>query len=279
MASGCYTTGLNLSEIARERPRICAVSYLNTVPLVWGMLHGEERSLVDLSFAVPSTCAERVVDGQADLGIIPVIETERHRLSWIRGTGIACRGVVRSIFVIAKKAFGHIRTLATDTGSRTSVELARIVLAHRYGSHPVLIPMAPDLNRMLDAADAALLIGDAALAVDPSELDYPCLDLGEEWAQLTGLPMVFAVWSGRREVVTRGYERLFESSCRFGLANLDRIIEEEAERRNFPEHLVHQYLTRNLVLLLGELEYQGMRTYLNYAKLLGMPVYEHSSAI
>jgi len=261
------------------RPRVCAVSYLNTVPLVWGMMHGEEKGLVDLSFAVPSTCADRVVDGQADLGIIPVIETERNRFAWVRGTGIACRGAVRSILLIAKRTLNQVRTLATDTGSRTSVELARIILARRYESEPALIPMAPDLGRMLDAADAALLIGDAALAIDPASLAHPCLDLGEEWAQLTGLPMVFAVWSGRADIVARGYERLFESSCRFGLANLDRIIEEEAERRSFPEHLVHQYLTRNLVLLLGELEYQGMRTYLKYARMLATPVYAQANAI
>lgn len=243
------------------------------------MLHGQEKSLVDLSFAVPSTCADRVVGGQADLGIIPVIETDRHGLDWVPGTGIACRGAVRSIFLISKRPFGEIRTLATDTGSRTSVELARIILTHRYGSDPLLLPMAPDLNRMLDAADAALLIGDAALALDPADLDYPCLDLGDEWAQLTGLPMVFAVWSGRRDVVARGYERLFESSCHFGLANLDRIIEEEAERRGFPEHVVHQYLTRHLVLLLGDLEYQGMQAYLKYAKTLEAPVYEQVNAL
>jgi chorismate dehydratase len=229
------------------------------------MMHGPQRDLVDLSFAVPSVCADRVVAGEADLGIIPAIEMARHGFDYVPGVGIACRGPVRSIFLVSKVPFDRIGTLATDTGSRTSVELARIVLRRRYGADPRLLPMAPDLTAMLAAADACLLIGDAALAIDPSELDHPHLDLGEEWVQLTGLPMVFAVWSGRREAMQPGLDKLFGGSCRYGLANLDRIIAEETQRRGFSESLVNQYLTRHIVFQLGEAEQEGLRTFLRYA--------------
>ena len=78
------------------RPRVCAVSYLNTVPLVWGMLHGEERGVFDLGFALPSECADQLASGEADIGIVPVIEMARQKLEYFRGTGIACHGPVRS---------------------------------------------------------------------------------------------------------------------------------------------------------------------------------------
>ena len=247
------------------RPRVCAVSYLNTAPLVWGALNGPQSGTLDIRFAVPSICADRVAEGDADVGLVPAIEMQRHGWQYVRGVGIACRGPVRSILLVSEKPFEKIERLAVDSGSRSSVQLSRIILDRQYGVRPELIVMPPDLPNMLGQADAALLIGDAALAYDPYEYTLPYLDLGEEWAALTGLPMVFAVWAGPAAGVTPDVCRLLQGSCHFGLANLDAIIKEESERRGFPEHLVHQYLTRNLCYQLGAEEEAGLETYLRYA--------------
>jgi predicted solute-binding protein len=261
-------SGLILPNDANRRSRVCAVSYLNTAPLVWGALHGPQKGLMDLSFAVPSICADRVVDGDADIGLMPVIEMDRHGLDWVRGVGIACRGTVRSILLVSNKPFEEIETLATDSGSRTSVQLARIILGQRYGAFPALVSREPDLVNMLEEADAALLIGDAALRVEPGEVDLPCLDLGEEWVEMTGLPMVFAVWAGRPENIHPEISRLLVDSCHYGLGALDAIIKEESERRGFPEYLVQQYLTRHIAVQLGQEEEAGLRQYLKLAREL-----------
>jgi chorismate dehydratase len=253
------------------KPRVCAVSYLNTSPLVWGMLSGPQRGRADLSFAVPSMCAQRVDEGVAESGLLPVIEIERHQFTSVPEVGIACRGPVRSILLVARKPFDRIRSLATDTGSRTSVQLARIVLQRKYGAEPEVFPAEPDLVRMLDQADAALLIGDAALRVDPKELDWPALDLGEEWTAMTGLPMVFALWAGRRSAITPELVNLLQGSCHFGLSQLDEIIPLEAERRSFPEWLVREYLTRHIVFQIGPEEEAGLREYLRLARALDAP--------
>ncbi len=224
--------------------------------------------MLDLSFAVPSICADRVIEGHADIGIIPLIEMDRHGLDWVSGIGIACRGPVRTITLISRVPFDQIGTLAADSGSRTSVQLARIILARKYDARPTVVSMEPDLERMLAAADAALIIGDAALRLDPTEIEYPCLDLGEEWVNLTGLPMVFAVWAGPHGHITPELAEAMRGSCRYGLSQLDAIIKIEAERRGFPEYLVHQYLTRNISFLLGEEEEAGIRLYLQYAREL-----------
>lgn len=251
----------------RRKPRVCAVSYLNTAPLVWGAVHGPQRGLLDLTFAVPSICADHVANGDADIGLVPAIEMARNRLDWIP-LGIACRGPVRSILLIADRPFEQIRTLAVDSGSRTSVQLARIILAQRYGVMPRIVTMDPDLLGMLDVADAALIIGDSALSLDPAEIDMPCLDLGEEWVEMTGKPFVFAAWSGRKENLTPEAIGILQASCLYGLGQLDTIIKDEAERRGFPEDLVHQYLTRNICFLLGEEEAAGLELYLKYARAL-----------
>ena len=251
-----------------RKPRVCAVSYLNTSPLVWGAVHGPQKGRLDLTFAIPSVCADRTAAGDADVGLVPVIEMYRHGLEIVSDACIACRGDVRSIYLIAQRPLERIRTLAVDLGSRTSVQLARIILWKRYGARPELTVMEPDLPRMLDAADAALVIGDAALAIDPSEVDLPCLDLGREWAELTGLPMVFAVWAGRNPSEWPELASILEASRQYGLGELDAIIETEADRRGFGEELVHQYLTRNVWFHLGPEEKQGLDEYLSLVREL-----------
>ena len=145
------------------------------------MLHGEEREIFDVRFALPSECADQLSAGEADIGILPVIEMARQRLEYFRGTGIACHGPVRSILLISKVPFASIRTVATDSGSRTSVMLTRVILAEKFGVEPRLISRVADLSTMLGEADAALLIGDAALRVDPEKLPFETLDLGGRW--------------------------------------------------------------------------------------------------
>ena len=141
---------------------MCAVSFLNTVPLVWGLLHGRQRDQFDLSFCVPSECADRLAAGTADVGIVPAIEAARLGLEPLPGCGIASRGAVRSILLVSKVPPGRIRTLATDSSSRTSVALARIILARRYGVEPVMHPTLFGEN-----TDAIWQITDTTLQTQP----------------------------------------------------------------------------------------------------------------
>jgi predicted solute-binding protein len=258
---------LSLSTPAEKKPRVCAVSYLNTVPLVWGMLHGEQRGLFELSFAIPSVCAGRLEDGSADIGIVPVVELPRLGLEPIPGTGIACRGPVRSILLVSRKPLRQVRTLAADEGSRTSVALARILLAEVHGATPEVRSMAPVLGSMLAAADAAVLIGDAALRVDIDTSPFEVWDLGGAWVELTGKPMVFAVWAGR-SAAARSLEGAFTASCRFGLERLEQIIALESARRRLPPELVRAYLTRHIAFELGDNEYEGLELFLERAARL-----------
>jgi chorismate dehydratase len=252
---------------------VCAVSYLNTVPLVWGLLHDTTRdpaqqNTFDLRFAVPSACADQLASGEADIGIVPVIETARQKLDYFRACGIASFGPVRTILLISKVPYREIKTLATDSGSRTSVMLARIILAEKFGCEPRVISHAPDLAAMLGIADAALIIGDAALRVDPATLPFECLDLGQQWTELTGLPMVYAVWAGRPEFIREPFGEALAASCRYGLARIDDIVRAEAPARNLPETLVSEYLTRYIQFEFSASHQTAIDTYLKRAAAL-----------
>jgi predicted solute-binding protein len=250
------------------RLRVCAVSYLNTTPLVWGMLHGPQRGLFDLDFRVPAGCADQLASGAADIGIVPSFELTRLNLETIPGTGIACHGPVRSILLISSRPAARIRTLAADSSSRTSVELARVILERKYGATPTLIRQPPDLEAMLRSADAALIIGDPALRIDPARLPYHAYDLGAEWVDMTGLPMVFAVWAARPGVGAASVAEAFRESCRYGRERIEQIVASEAPRREFPPALVREYLTRHIVHELESREYEGMELFLRYAREL-----------
>jgi predicted solute-binding protein len=226
------------------------------------------QGVFDLRFALPSICAQQIASGEADIGILPVIETARQRLDYFHGTGIACHGPVRTILLISKVPYAQIKTLAVDAGSRTSVMLSRVILAERFGATPRVFAHPADMEAMLAQADAALIIGDPALHIDPETIPYHCLDLGGEWVAMTGLPMVFAVWSARRQLIQERYAEAFRASCRYGLDHMDHIVLEQSPIRGVSEALTRAYLTKHIVFELEDRDYEGMRRYLELALAL-----------
>ncbi len=246
-----------------------AVSYLNTVPLVWGMLHGPQREQVDLSFSIPSDCARDVERGLAQVGLVPVAEIARQGLEIIPGVGIACEGPVRSILLFSRVPWRQVRTLAADSSSRTSVELARVILRERYGVQPNIRREQPVLEKMLASSDAALVIGDPALAIAPEAVDYDWLDLGAEWFGLTQLPFVFAAWAGKPGIAVSALVGITVESYLFGRTHIPEIVESEYRRRGISRELADTYLTRNIQFVIGGAEQQGLETFLSLADLQG----------
>ncbi len=143
--------------------------------------------------------------------------------------------------------------------------LARIVLAQKYGAVPRTIPHAPLVNKMLAIADAALIIGDPALRLAPQQEGYFVYDLGWEWTEMTGLPMVYAMWAGRRagEAV-----KLLHDSYLYGRERIREIVALESAPRGIPADLAYEYLTRNIVFELSERHERGLALYLKMAAAL-----------
>ena len=141
-----------------------------------------------------------------------------------------------------------------------------MLLAQRYQARPELVSHAPDLEAMLRIADAALVIGDSALHIEPERLPYEVHDLGGEWVEETGLPMVFAVWAGRKEVVTPEVVEAFQESCRYGRQRIEEIVNAEAPRRGLARELVRESLGRHIVHELSDRDYEGMELFLEYAR-------------
>lgn len=257
------------------RLKISAISYLNTAPLMWDFEHGKAGADFDISYTVPSRCAEQLREGSADIGIIPAAAyTTVPDLLILPDVAIASRQPVRSILLVSELPLEQIKTIALDTSSLTSVALTKVLFAKWWGGGRTFTPMAPNLGRMLQTHDAALLIGDPALKVDRSK--YQTYDLAEEWIRFTGKPFVFAFWAVRRESLAKAGSKLdlpfiFRQSRDHGLepSNVARIAAEWSQKLGLTEEEVREYLTRNIYYNLDTSCMDGLRLFLNYAEQCG----------
>ncbi len=245
-----------------DRPfRLSIIDYLNAAPLNHGFKHGLGWEHFHLKFHFPSVCATQLRAGEVDAGIISSIEYLRiPDLRIVPGLCIASPKRVRSVVILSKVPPEQIRTLALDTSSRTSVVLGQLLLRERYGVTPALTDMGPDLPAMLEAHDAALMIGDAAMRAPKQGLFV--LDLAEEWHAWTGLPFVFALWLVRDDApelpVPGGVAPFFHKSLEIGQAQLPAIVEEARQTIGWTKLELTEYLTENISYTLGEAEQKSL---------------------
>jgi chorismate dehydratase len=255
--------------------RISAISYLNTAPLMWDFEHGDVGSEFDITYTLPSECAQALHQGRADIGIIPAAAYLLvNDLEILPGVAIASRRPVRSILLVSKVPVEKIRSVGLDTSSMTSVALTK-VLFHQWGLLDVdYAPMAPDVDRMLAGHDAGLLIGDPALKIDRSR--FVTYDLAEEWIRLTGKPFVFAFWVIRREALRSGgygsdLATVFQDSRDHGLLpeNVSFIAREWSPRVELSESDVKDYLTKHIYYWLDTGCLEGLKLFYRYAEECG----------
>jgi chorismate dehydratase len=272
-----------------SRLRISAISYLNTAPLMWDFEHGGAGTGrvadtdfanidFDISYTLPSECAEALRAGTADIGIIPAAAyVTVPDLVILPDVAIAARQAVRSILLVSKvpvdRWSSEVRSVALDSSSMTSVALAKILFAKWLGGARDYKPMAPDLDPMLGACDAALLIGDPALQVNRDR--YFTLDLAEEWKARTGKSFVFAFWAIRRAALVErdgaAIAEVFKQSRDHGLLprNLETIVQEWAPRLGLPVETIRVYLTRSVHYYLDPPCLEGLELYYRFAEQVG----------
>jgi chorismate dehydratase len=275
--------------------RISSVQYLNTAPLVWGFTNGPLQGKYDLSFTVPSQCAEDLRCGRADVAIIPAIEYQRiDDLVILPDMAIASKKQVRSLLVVSKKPIKQVRSFALDRSSRSTQALTRILCAEKWKIAPEFFEATPDVREMLTQADAALLIGDpalrialgietdswpgaegqsvcraATLGITSAELLY-VYDIVGEWRSLTGLPAVLAVWAAKRDVATPEVTADFIASRDFGLSRIPEISADAARELELPVRALESYLRQNIDFSLDAENRRGLELYFGRAARLGL---------
>ncbi len=276
-----------------SRLRIAAIGFLNPAPLMWDFEHPPlaaelaERYRIDRM--MPSECAARLADGGADIGLVPVASlATTPGLRVLPGCTIASKGRVRSLLLVHRvnRPLQSLRSVAADTASLTTLAYTRIMFRLWGNPNVPFLPAAADLDRMLERADAAILIGDPALLAleeqfnrserTGEELVYR--DLAEEWRALTGLAFVSAVWSiAWSSLLDESVAKDFILSRDHGLQNIDAIVAENAKRLPIPDSTIRSYLTTNIHYVLDEECVEGMRGFFRMAAEYGvLPPYNIS---
>lgn len=268
------------------KTKLSIVRYLNAVPLAWSILEGPDNTAFDSVLSAPSECADQLASGNVDIGLIPSIEYQRiPGCRIIAGPAVACRHRVRSVLLISQKPLHQVRTVAADTGSRTSVVLAQIIFDEFYHSRPAFNPAAPDLARMLAENDAAVVIGDNALKFmaqherPNAEEQRPLLrlgpeplevfDLAERWKFLTGLPFVFAFWAARQGFDDADTADRLRRARDYGVAHIPEITERYASLLELPAPFVREYLEQNVSYYTDEACIDGLRLFYRKAARIG----------
>lgn len=248
------------------KKRISLVHYLNAAPLGWSFLYGPMREEFEVIPSSPARCADQLLNEEVDIGLIPSIEYHRiPDLQIIPGISIASLAEVRSILLVKPWGKKTINSVALDTTSRSSVVLTKILLGEIMGIWPEFTPHPPDIDAMLKKYDAALLIGDSALAVNLE--DYDTTDLSEIWTQWQKKPFVFAFWACRSEAALGGDLAVqFQQAKAWGLSRRHEIAAVYSERLKLPRDFLESYLFHNVNYDLGPDHIRGLEEYYRLAE-------------
>jgi chorismate dehydratase len=264
-----------------DRVRLGAVGFLNARPLVHEL---DIQPRFELRYDVPSECARLLHAHSIDVGLIPSIEYLRggpYRI--VPDVAIASNGPVASVALYTTRPMHDVRSIAMDTSSRTSVALVQVLCARHFRIRPAIEHHGPDPSAMLARCDAALIIGDAALLLDPrrvrldadttndpSERHIEKIDLGETWTAVTGLPFVYAFWAGRASALDTGAVALLQRARDAGVTQPDLIAREYFADAPDRQATGARYLRNNIKYYLRGEERAGLETFYRYAVEAGV---------
>lgn len=239
--------------------RVSAVSYTNTKAFDYGLQHSEVLNKIDLSFDHPSDCAQKLIDDEADIGLVPVaalLDIPTYEI--ISDYCIGANGAVNSVFIFSDKPINEIKTLRLDLQSRTSNNLAKVLLENYWKIHPVY---TDHLN-----SDAFVEIGDRTFG---KAKKYPFVyDLAKEWKTFTGLEFVFAVWASNKPIEPN-FVVEFNTALKLGIDNIPKVIAELPKRNDFD---LDDYLTNKIDYRLTESKRTALKLFLTYLKQMKIQV-------
>jgi chorismate dehydratase len=242
--------------------RISASSYLNTAPLVWSFLYGQNHGKVEMILDnAPARSAEFLSMDRVDAALVPVFAYQTiDDVLLVPDVCVGAQERVRSVCLVTKgETLEEVRTIALDISSRSSVALTKIIFREFFGFEPQWLSSEPNIDQMLAEADCALLIGDPALRL--SENGFRIFDLAHLWNKYTGLGFVFAMWMTKRKSTPID----FASARDEGLAHVAQIVNNYSSEIPLGPDEIGIYLTENISYSVDEAMSAGLELYFELA--------------
>lgn len=240
----------------KEKIRVSAVSYVNSYPFIYGLQKHAIQGQIDLQLDTPSECAEKLLSGEVDLGLVPVaIIPQMPDAQIITGRCIGSDGPVETVCLFSEVPLSEVEEVLLDYQSRTSVQLVQLLAEKYWNISPRWIDGSSDFINSIEGKTAGVVIGDRAFSLKER---YPfVIDLSREWKNLTGLPFVFACWVSNKQL-ENNFISSFQEALDLGLSAKEKAIESMHGALN--ESLV-RYVEESISYQLDDKKRQGMKLF------------------
>jgi chorismate dehydratase len=246
--------------------KVSCVSYLNSLPFLFGIRNHAVADEISLTLDHPAECAQKLISGTADVGLIPVaaipLLKQPHEItSWCIGAD----GPVRSVALFSQVPLEEIQQVLLDFQSVTSNLLVRILAAKYWNISPLFVPAPVGYEKNISGTTAGVVIGDRALRLYDT---YPYrYDLSGEWHKFTGLPFVFARWVSNQEPDSK-FVNSFSEALNQGVNSIDALTGDLVSS-DLSREVILEYLTNNLDYHFDDRKKQGMEKFFREASLIG----------
>jgi chorismate dehydratase len=240
--------------------KVGIVNYLNTAPLIYGLKNSSIIEKIELIPDYPANLAADLKAKKIDVGLVPVaVIPDLNEWHLVGDFCIGSNGEVASVGIFSEVPMEEIETVVLDYQSRTSVELAKILLKEYWKKDVEFVSGGKDFRNEIKGTTAAVVIGDRAL--EQRNISAYFYDLGQAWKMHTGLPFVFAAWIGHHSF-DEEFVKLFNEANEYGLQHLDEVI------RLYPEagFDLKEYFTRFIDYRLDDKKREGLKTFLSSLK-------------
>ena len=238
---------------------ISAVSYLNTIPFIHGLKQSELIKIINLQLDYPSICAEKLINGNVDLALVPVAVIPKLKEAYIISVYcIGANGAVDTVCLYSDVPVEEIESIALDYQSRTSVALLKVLLKEYWQLNPELKKSDVGFEDNIKGKHAALVIGDRAFTLNTKHKFI--YDLSAIWKEMTDLPFVFAAWVSSTKL-SQDFINAFNKALEKGLGNIDKAL--ALERESYPNcENPEDYLNNKISYSLDAEKQKGMELFL-----------------
>lgn len=248
--------------------KVTAVSYLNTKPFLYGIFKSGLGELIDLQLDIPSECARKLSSGEADLGLVPVaVIPELRSPHLISDYCIGTVGTVKTVCIFGDCPLEEMTHLYLDFHSRTSVELAKVLLEQYWHHAPVLLPATQGFEDQIGGHVGGLVIGDRAIGLDQKHAFV--YDLGEAWLAWSGLPFVFAAWVSNGPLEEDFVEKL-NAALKLGVDEIPQLMYLLPSPK--PGFDLRAYFTQNISYELDDSKRKALKLFLEILTSAAMEV-------
>ncbi|HXB39190.1 MAG TPA: menaquinone biosynthesis protein [Bacteroidia bacterium] len=247
-----------------QKYKISIVSYTNTLPFKYGITESGLLNKIDLQLDIPSVCAQKVIEGKVDIGLIPVAVIPALKEHYIISKFcLGSNDKVDTVKLYSTVPLEKIEKIYLDYQSRTSITLVQVLSKFYWKINPQFLSAQEGFEKLISGNTAAVVIGDRCFDMN-GKFSYE-YDLAGEWKKYSGMPFVFAAWVSNKEIDDSFIDE-FEKVLSYGIENIKKAVQ-----KNIPanrQELITTYLTQRINYDFNEEKQKSMHHFLSLLKQL-----------